>query len=304
MESGINIHEVLTNIGYSLKDCGKEYRARPIYRDSDNDSVLRIYKDSGNWVDFKENISGDFATLIKLSLKLETQDQAKTWLKEKNFVGSTVLKDEKPKIKSAKTFDKDLLLKLKKDHAYWINRGVSEETLNLFLGGVADNGKMKNRYVFPILNSKKDIVGFSGRDLNSQSKIKWKHLGEKINWCYPLFLNIDDIQKSKEVFLVESIGDCLSLWEAGIKNTIVTFGLEVSVSILNVLLKVDPTKIYISFNNDQEKNSAGNIASEKAYNKLLRYFDSRQLEIKLPSKKDFGEMSSEEILQWHKKPKI
>jgi hypothetical protein len=107
MESGINIHEVLTNIGYSLKDCGKEYRARPIYRDSDNDSVLRIYKDSGNWVDFKENISGDFATLIKHSLKLETQDQAKIWLKEKNFVGSTVLKDEKPKIKSAKTFDKD-----------------------------------------------------------------------------------------------------------------------------------------------------------------------------------------------------
>ena len=89
MESGVNIHEVLTNIGYSLKDCGKEYRTRPIYRDSDNDSVLRIYKDSGNWVDFKENISGDFATLIKLSLKLETQDQAKTWLREKNFVGSS-----------------------------------------------------------------------------------------------------------------------------------------------------------------------------------------------------------------------
>ena len=36
MESGINIHEVLTNIGYSLKDCGKEYRARPIYRDMTN----------------------------------------------------------------------------------------------------------------------------------------------------------------------------------------------------------------------------------------------------------------------------
>ena len=59
---------------------------------------------------------------------------------------------------------------------------------------------MKNRYVFPILNSKKDIVGFSGRDLNSQSKIKWKHLGEKINWCYPLFLNIDNLQYTGLVF--------------------------------------------------------------------------------------------------------
>jgi len=260
MESGINIHQVLTNLGYCLKDCGKEYRTKAIYRDSDNDSVLRIYKDSGNWVDFKENISGDFTTLIKLSLKLETQDQAKIWLKEKNFIGTTVVKDEKPKIKSPKTFDKDLLLKLKKDHSYWLDRGVSQDTLNLFLGGVAENGKMKNRYVFPILNSKKDIVGFSGIDLNSQSKIKWKHLGEIINWCYPLFLNIDHIQNSKEIFIVESIGDCLSLWDAGIKNTIVTFGLEISVPILNILLKVDPNKIYISFNNDQQKNSAGNIA--------------------------------------------
>jgi DNA primase len=93
----------------------------------------------------------------------------------------------------------------------------------------------------------------------------------------------------------------LSLWDAGIKNTIVTFGLEISVPILNILLKVDPNKIYISFNNDQHKNSAGNIAGEKAYNKLLRYFDKKQLEIKLPSKKDFGEMNTEEILQWQKK---
>lgn len=304
MESGINIYEVLTNIGYSLKDCGKEYRARPIYRDSDNDSVLRIYKDSGNWVDFKENISGDFATLVKLSLKLETQDQAKLWLKEKNFIANTLHKDQKPKIKSTKTFDKDLLLKLVKNHSYWVNRGVSKETLDLFYGGVAENGKMKNRYVFPIFNSKKDIVGFSGRDLNSQSKIKWKHLGEKASWCYPLFLNINEIQTSKEVFLIESIGDCLALWEAGVKNTIVTFGLEISISILNLLLKVDPNKIYISFNNDQEKNQAGNIAAEKAYNKLLRYFDAKQLEIKLPSKKDFGEMNAEEILKWKNKIKI
>jgi hypothetical protein len=66
-------------------------------------------------------------------------------------------------------------------------------------------------------------------------------------------------------------------------------------------LKLDPNKIYISFNNDQEKNNAGNDAAEKGKNKLLRYFDPRQIEIKLPNKKDFGEMSSEEILVWKKK---
>jgi DNA primase len=169
------------------------------------------------------------------------------------------------------------------------------------LGGIAENGKMKNRYVFPIFNSKKEIVGFSGRDVTNNSKIKWKHLGDKINWCYPSFLNLEEIKSQKEAILVESIGDCLSLWDAGIKNTIVTFGLEISISILNFLLKVDPNKIYISFNNDQEKNNAGNIAAEKGKNKLLRYFDPKQIEIKLPDKKDFGEMSVDEILIWKKK---
>jgi hypothetical protein len=90
----------------------------------------------------------------------------------------------------------------------------------------------------------------------------------------------------------------LSLYQAGVKNTIVTFGLEISISILNFLLKIDPNKIYISFNNDSQKNNAGNQACEKGMNKLLRYFDSRQLSIQLPTKKDFGEMNKEEILQW------
>jgi 5S rRNA maturation endonuclease (ribonuclease M5) len=301
METGISIHQILTNLGYNLKDCGREYRTKPIYRDSDNDTVLRIYKDTGFWVDFKENISGDFTSLVKMSLKLDSEEQAKTWLKDKNYQ-QIVVKDIKPQIKEKKTFDKDLLLKLNKNHEYWIKRGVNAETISLFHGGIASAGKMKDRYVFPIFDSKNEIVGFSGRDITNKSKIKWKHLGDKSSWCYPSFLNVDEIKKQKEVIIIESIGDCLSLHQAGIKNTIVTFGLEVSVSILNFLLKLDPEKIYISFNNDNQKNNAGNNASEKAFNKLLRYFDKKQLQIKLPSKKDFGEMNEEEILKWKNNP--
>lgn len=300
MEEKLDVGQILKNIGYNLKDFGKEYRAKPLYRESDNDTVLRIYKDSGIWIDFKENISGDFTSLIKLSLKLDTENDAKNWLKEKNFYVN-FQNNNKPEIKLPKTFDKDILLKLNKNHEYWQSRGISKDTLELFSGGVAENGKMKNRYVFPIFNSKNELIGFSGRDITNKSKIKWKHLGEKINWCYPAFLNIDDIKSRKEVFLIESIGDCLSLWDANIKNTIVTFGLEISISILNFLLKIDPEKIYISFNNDIQKNNAGNFAAEKAKNKLLRYFDPKQIEIKLPLKKDFNEMSIDEINIWAKK---
>jgi 5S rRNA maturation endonuclease (ribonuclease M5) len=294
----LNVYQILTDLGYKLKDYGKEYRAKPLYRESDNDTVLKIYKDSGHWFDFKENISGDFTSLINITLKLEDPDKAKEWLKNKNFTFYKPAEYEKPKLKSVKKFDVEILSKLEIDHSYWNKRGIQDETLSVFKGGVARNGKMKNRYVFPIFNYSKDLIGFSGRDITNTSKIKWKHLGEKNDFLYPLFLNSKEIEKDKEIILVESIGDMLSLYQAGIKNVLVTFGTSLSLSILNYCLKTDVKKIYISLNNDSNKNNAGNIAAEKTYARLKRYFDDKQLKISLPTKKDFGEMNKEEILQW------
>jgi len=297
----LNVFQVLTDLGYKLKDHGKEYRARPLYRDSDNDTVLKIEKISGNWFDFKQNISGDLNSLVKLTLKLDGVDEAKQWLKNKNFISQVIANVEKPLLKSTKTFDIELLSKLENNHDYWIKRDVQKEIIAEFKGGIAKMGKMKNRYVFPIFNLNNNIIGFSGRDISNLSKIKWKHLGEKTEFIYPLFLNSKIIENQKEVILVESIGDLLSLWQAGIKNVIVTFGVSLSLPILNYLLKIDVKKIYISLNNDSNKNNAGNIASEKIYSKLRRYFDERQLKISLPPKKDFGEMTTQEILDWSNK---
>ena len=226
MEKDLNIiYNLLTEIGYSLKDYGKEYRTKPLYRESDNDTVLRIYKDTGNWIDFKENITGDFTSLIKLSLNLKNNDEAKKYLENKNFIiytnDNTLI--NKPKIKNVKTFDKNILNSLIKNHDYWIKRNINIETLEKFKGGLIREGKMKNRYVFPIFNHKNEIIGLSGRDTTNNNSIKWKHLGEKSSWCYPLFLSLDLIKNKKEVIIVESIGDCLNLFQAGISNVIVSF---------------------------------------------------------------------------------
>lgn len=298
----VNIYQILTDLGYKLKDYGKEYRAKPLYRDSDNDTVLKIYKDSGYWFDFKENISGDFSSLVSMTLKLENPEKAKEWLKDKNFCFFNPLEQKKPLLKSIKKFDLDLLKNLETDQAYWNKRGITDQTLEEFKGGIAKGGKMKNRYVFPIFDMENNINGFSGRDITNQSKIKWKHIGEKNDFLYPLFLNKKYILNSKEVFIIESIGDMLSLWQAGVKNTIVLFGVNMNLKILNYLLKIDINKIYISLNNDflnkGEGYGCGNVSSQKIYNKLTRYFDHKQLKISLPIKKDFGEMNAEEILQW------
>lgn len=295
-----NIQEVLTNLGYNLKDFGKEFRTRPIYRDSSNDTSLAIDKITGQWIDYSAGISGNLEELIKLSLNLSTEADVEAWLKSKEF-NFTPLLFKKPLVRLPKHYPLELLNKLKKDHGYWIKRGISEQTVKTFEGGVADSGRMKGRYVFPIFNSKRQLVGFAGRDLYKDyaTRPKWKLIGSKSDWKYPLIYNAKVMRELSEVVLVESIGDMLSLWESGIKNCMVLFGVQLYSARLCTLLKFNPKHIIVATNNDYDKSiNVGEGAANKIKDLLLKHFDPSQVIVKLPTKKDFGEMSKEEILSW------
>jgi len=298
------IEEILVEIGYELLDRGSSFRTKPLYRDSDSPDVLSIDKDSGVWYDHKERRGGKFEELVRISLSQEDVTETREWIKSRSPNGSPHTNNQpKPKINSVKKYPKELLLKLGKDHSYWESRGVSIEATETFDGGIASEGQMKNRYVFPIFNSRDEIVGFSGRYVNKipeDFKIaKWKHIGSVSNWCFPVKYNLKQIQSKQEVILVESIGDMLALWNAGVENVIVTFGLTVSKSITTLLIKVDVKKIFISFNNDDEVSGAGNRAAKEAAQKLYLHFDPNQIQVALPSKNDFGDMTETEIRQWY-----
>lgn len=299
------IKDLLLKLGYSkIKDFGKEYRMRPIYRDSDNDTVLCVYKDTGKFIDFSRNISGSFYELTRLSLGLSSIDDAKKWLGEGGL---------KREIKNQSTedlsqhliFNKENLNLISDNHEYWASRNIPTEVVKIFKGGLdngVERGKLRNRYVFPILNSTEDIVGFSARiTKDSSSTMKWKHLGKKSKWVYPAFFNKDILVKEKNIILVESIGDMLSLWSGGIKNTLVTFGLDVSEALICFLLRINAQKITVALNNDSSGSGAGNKAAPKLRKELLNYFDSHKVHIAFPCKNDFGEMSEEEIQNWGRK---
>ena len=54
-----NLKELLLEMGYSnISDSGREYRMKPIYRDSSSDTVLSVRKDTGFFIYFSKNISG------------------------------------------------------------------------------------------------------------------------------------------------------------------------------------------------------------------------------------------------------
>ena len=112
-----DVRDILTDIGYTLTDNGKEYRARAVYRDGDNNSVLRIYKDSGNWKDFKENIAGSLEELVRLTMGLDSIEKAKEYLADKH-------KFQRPKtervsrLERLRRFDPKILNDSTKDYAY------------------------------------------------------------------------------------------------------------------------------------------------------------------------------------------
>lgn len=302
------VREILEALGYTkLSEYPKEFRAAPLHRESDNATALSIRKDSGKWIDYAAGATGDLYDLVQLTLRF-SPEEAKAWLENRGaaFVISPQIAHT-PTASCPEIFDKSALLRLTQDFSYWEERGISSTTLTNFQGGLAYKGKMAGRYVFPIFNSRQDVVGFAGRDIfNNGKRAKWKLLGAKEKWVYPAFLNAKDILNAKKVVLVESVGDCLALFNAGIRTVLVTFGLSLSSGILNFLIRSDVSQIVIGLNNDalSQEDAHGNRSSVNFSHKLGHYFDEHQIRIALPSAKDFGEMNKEQILLWNSKNEL
>ena len=56
-------------------------------------------------------------------------------------------------------------------------------TLKKLKGGLSTRGQMYQRFIFPIYNEYRQIIGFAGRDMiNKEGRPKWKHIGKKTKW--------------------------------------------------------------------------------------------------------------------------
>lgn len=183
-----------------------------------------------------------------------------------------------PQIEIDTEWEMSALDRLVKDYSYWESRGISEDTVKPFLGGVANNGKMDKRWVFPIINDNNKIIGFTGRTLNSRIMPKWKHLGKTSKWIWG---GKDDVESSGRAILVESIADALSLRQCGIQEVMCLFGVNLSQSLLGYLISANPQQIIISTNNDSN-HEVGQRAAIKIKNTLDKFFDPSKIEIKLP----------------------
>lgn len=299
----MTVKDVLEKLGYKLQSSNNFWRMSALYRKSNSNS-LSVNKETGWFEDFVTGENGPLSNLVALTLGI-SREQGLKYLADSNANFKNSVTEEEISIKNEEVFNSDLLKDLLPSFAFYKNKGISEKTLREFNGGVKTCGKLNNRFVFPIFDENKKIVGVSGRDLlnNSETRPKWKILGKKNNFIFPAHLSGNEIELKSEVVLVESIGDALALYDAGIKNILVLFGTKVSKAIVLYLIRQNVNKIIIATNNDVDSSTNwGEEAAKNIYKQLLNFFDSSKIEIRLPAKNDFGTMSKEEILEWAGRP--
>lgn len=304
--------DILEDLGYKLSDCGNHWRTSALYRGGDNATSLMIYKNTGIWNDFVNGKSKQpFKNLIELTLHGQPDKLISILQSIKR--GEQTITEYKPKtlIEMEKVYDESILEKLFPHYNFYNEKKISEDTQKFFKLGLAGQGNMYRRIVFPIYNEHHQIVGFSGRAVDNNKHPKWKHLGKKNKWVYPAYIpneeSVDSIIDSYEsVYIVESIGDALALFDSGIKNVIVNFGLYISPAIITYLTGKSLKKIILAGNNDfnSDKNR-GLIGSIRNYLKLSSYFDLDCLSIKNPPKgyNDLGDayQDGQDLNSWSKK---
>lgn len=295
----------LEKLGYKLQDSGNHWRARAIYRNGKTNTSLIIYKDSGVWRDFGTGSEPlPFEVLVRETLNTNDPKILSEYISEEAR-SAAPKKEPEEKIEMEKIYPHSYLEKLLPMKKFYEKKGISNQVQDDFKCGYAGGGKMYRRIVFPIYNLDGEIHGFSGRAVVDNDKTpKWKHLGRKRDWIYPHSLSQPFIEKEKEVILVESIGDCLALYEKGFCNVLVTFGLDASSKLISYLNQFQLDRIIIATNNDSQKDvNSGGEAAIKTFAKLSKVFDIGVICINPPTSNDFGDMLTEDndFLKWHQR---
>ncbi len=177
----------------------------------------------------------------------------------------------------------DALLKHLKSKGY-----TEEEMMSANIIGRSKSGsyydRFKNRTMFPIINVRGNVIGFSGRR-RGENKEESKYVNTSDTPVYKksqnLFgLNLAKTCCSEQLILVEGNLDVISLHQAGFKNTVCPLGTAFTEEQATIIARYS-NEVVICFDAD----TAGQTATDKAISILGRTGISIKV-IQLPGGKD------------------
>lgn len=149
--------------------------------------------------------------------------------------------------------------------------------------------KFRDRVMFPIIDVRGNIIGFGGRIMHNQKEINGYKIPKYLNSSdTPVFdkgrnlfsLNLAKNAKSMEIILCEGYMDVISVYQAGIINTVATLGTAITENQAKLMLRY-AQEIIICYDSDE----AGKKAALKAID-IITASGGRARVIKLKNAKD------------------
>ena len=125
----------------------------------------------------------------------------------------------------------EFLLRLKADHPYLRERGITPETIETFGLGYCEKGLMAGRICIPIHDSDGRLVAYAGRWPGTPPKDKTRY---KLPKGFRKSLEVFNLHRARQadptapLVVVEGFFGCMRVWQAGIRRVVSAIGSSMS----------------------------------------------------------------------------
>jgi len=292
-----NIVDVIGRV-VPLKKAGSNYKGVCPFHNEKTPSFV-VSETKQIFTCFGCGATGDVLAFVKRYYNLDFKGAVEMLAKEygislEGAFRSNKDKDELYEInrQAARFFYRSLREKANPGYTYMKNRGISEETLNKFGIGYADDrwdslykyltslgfkedklmdlgliSKSKDRYfdkfrgrvIFPILNTSGKVIGFGGRIIGDGEpkylNSQESNVFQKKYNLYGLNLTGKDVRNEDSIVLVEGYMDVVSLYQHGVRNVSASLGTALTENQAR-LIKRYTKNIILSYDADQAGQNA------------------------------------------------
>ena len=266
IKSRCNIVDVVGRV-VPLKKAGSNYKGVCPFHNEKTPSFV-VSETKQIYTCFGCGASGDLINFVERYYSLDFRGAVEMLAKEYGINLDGAFKSSKDKDEyyeinrqAARFFFKAMRQKSNPGYTYMKKRGISEEILNKFGIGYADDSwtslyeflkgqgisdnklmdlglisnskgryfdKFRDRVMFPIMNTAGKVIGFGGRIIG-QGEPKYlnsqeSNVFQKKNNLYGLNLTRADVSREDSIILVEGYMDAVALYQFGIRNVSASLG--------------------------------------------------------------------------------
>lgn len=266
IKSRCNIVDVVGRV-VPLKKAGSNYKGRCPFHNEKTPSFV-VSETKQIYTCFGCGATGDVINFVERYNSVDFKGAVEILAKEYGISLEGAFRSRRDKEEyyeinrqAARFFFKALRQQMNPGYAYMKNRGISEDTLNKFGIGYADNDwrslydfltgqgiseeklmevgliskskgryfdKFRDRVMFPIMNTAGNVIGFGGR-IVGDGEPKYLNSQEsgvfqKKNNLYGLNLTRKNVCEEDAVILVEGYMDVVSLYQSGVRNVSASLG--------------------------------------------------------------------------------